>query len=193
MAGPTTAATRVTTCRASVARVQGKGALAGVFVEPVVVASTAGQKCTAMSKQLTNLTVPLGVGSVRIGRGTATVTGTGNHATSTVEVTNVVIHGPGLPTITASLLRATASERGCLAKPQFSASSQVLGLTVGGAPVNVGNTPTTLSLGPLGTLYLNRTLTSPTGLTQRAFELDTVLANVVLAEAQAGFTGPPCP
>lgn len=193
-AGPASAAPKKSTCRASAVRVQGKGLLSVVFLEPVVVANQAGKPCSAMSQELTDLVVPLALGSIQIARATTTVVGTGNHPTSTAEVSNISISLPGLPVIGATVLTSTASAGGCMGgpSPTLSSSSQVVGLTVGGAPLVVGSAPFTLPLGPFGALYLNRTITGPTSITQRALELDTVLASVVLAEVQAGYAGNPC-
>ncbi len=192
-AAPVLATTATPTCRASLVRIQGKGIFSGVFFEPIV---TGGQPCTASSNGLVNpLTLPFGLGSVRILTGTTSVAGTGNHPTSTAEVVGLVITAPGLPTITASVLRSTASAGACQGNPPapaLSGSSELVGLTIGGTAVDVGTTPITIPLGPAGTLYLNRTLTSGGTVTQRALELNTPLANVVVAEAQAGFIGNPC-
>lgn len=194
-AAPSQAAAGTSTCRASVLRVQGQGLLPGLFSEPVVVQNQAGQPCTPLSDELLSFTLPVGLGSLQVGPASTSVFGTASHPTATTTVAGPTLTLLGLPAISATVLQSTATAGVCKGQPKspkLSSSSLVAGLTIGGVPVNIGTAPTTINLG-VATLYLNRKIVGPTSVTQRAFELDVpLLADIVLAEAQAGFTSNPC-
>lgn len=78
--------------------------------------------------------------------------------------------------------------------PHLQGSSQIADLTVDGRRVTVdGETRVKLLL---GTLRINSTRTTATGITQRAIWFESTVPppslDVVVGEARAGFTGNPC-
>jgi hypothetical protein len=75
--------------------------------------------------------------------------------------------------------------------PVFSGSSQIASLKINGARVPIGSGPVTIPL-IVGSLSLNSTVQTRHGLTQRAFDLRTLLGNVVVGESTVGVTGNPC-
>jgi len=98
-------------------------------------------------------------------------------------------------TITASGMQAHASVA-CgapTAAPALASSSTVSSLRVGGVRIPAGTAPLTLALGAYA-LRLNATVSSTTSVTRRALWLDSPddSNDVVVAEAQAGFTAAPC-
>jgi hypothetical protein len=77
------------------------------------------------------------------------------------------------------------------AAPVFAGSSQLAWLKINGVAVPIGSGPVTLPL-LVGSLSLNSTVETEHGLVQRAFDLRTLLGNVVIGEAEVGATGNPC-
>ena len=75
--------------------------------------------------------------------------------------------------------------------PSFAGSSSIAWLRVNGVAVSIGSGPVTIPL-VVGSLTLNSTVSGPDGLRQRAFDLRTVLGNVVIGESSVGATGNPC-
>jgi hypothetical protein len=81
--------------------------------------------------------------------------------------------------------------------PTPAASSNVVSLSIGGGPPLTTSGPVSLPVGGVADVELNRTITTPTSVTQRAVEI-TVFggpftgADIVLGEATAGISGNPC-
>lgn len=118
----------------------------------------------------------------------------GDKAVSTAAAGSTKITVAGLVTIEVGYISATASAT-CAAGPgglvpQFVGSSTISSLKVNGATVTVGSGPLTVPL-VVGTLKLNSTTTTATGVTQQALVLDTLLADLVIGEAKAGVAGTP--
>ncbi|MGH9267213.1 MAG: Calx-beta domain-containing protein [Acidimicrobiales bacterium] len=101
-----------------------------------------------------------------------------------------------LANITARAVRAEATVE-CVAGPSglvpaLSGSSTIASLTINGVAVNVNGTATVnLPLG-LGTVSVNRTVTTATSLTRQAIVISVLGIEVVIGEARANFTGNPC-
>lgn len=117
----------------------------------------------------------------------------GDHATSVSTVETTRITAIGL-TIEIGMITSTASAT-CTAgpgglAPVFSSGSSIASLKINGLTIPVGSSPATISL-VLGTLALNNTVTTATGVTQRAVVLDTPLVDVVIGESKAGVAGTP--
>ncbi|HVK26650.1 MAG TPA: hypothetical protein VM677_35320 [Actinokineospora sp.] len=75
-------------------------------------------------------------------------------------------------------------------QPQFSGSSHIASLKINGVSITVGSAPLTIPL-LIGSLKLNSTVVSGNTVTQQAVVLDTILADVVIAESKANFEGKP--
>ena len=75
--------------------------------------------------------------------------------------------------------------------PVFAGSSQIASLKVNGVRIPIGSGAVRIPL-VLGSLSLNSTVATKDGLTQRAFDLRTLLGNVVVGEAHVGVSGNPC-
>ncbi|MDQ3631375.1 MAG: hypothetical protein M3417_08970 [Actinomycetota bacterium] len=189
-------------CRASAVRVALKQPVpvGPPLLEPVV-ANPPGAPCVADSAAIL---VPTTIGPITVDAANAETVQTpadlaaapaanGDNATSTASVTNPAIVLGGL-TISATVLSARASYTCQNGQPVPAGSSVVANLTVNGQVIAIpaGNAPFTLDLGPLGSLNLNQTVQEPNRITQRALFLTTPLADVVIAEAIADFTGNPC-
>ena len=118
-------------------------------------------------------------------------------AESGVAVVDIAI--PGAPPIRAEILTANAMascETGTN-PPTLTSGSTVARLFINGteplAPVtNPLNGAQTVPLGPLGNIFLNQTTKTPNSITQRALVVDTILGDVIVAEAIADFRGNPC-
>lgn len=108
--------------------------------------------------------------------------------TATVETAGLII--------TTTDVRSTATVQ-CVAGPNgmvpgLSSSSSIAQLTINGLAVDVnssGSIP--LPLG-LGTIDINRTVTTPTSVTQQAIRINLLGIQIVISEARANFTGNPC-
>lgn len=116
-------------------------------------------------------------------------------ASARIETTKIVV-GALLPlvTIEVGVIKADAKVS-CVngpggLVPSFSGSSSIASLKINGVPVTVGSAPLTIPL-VVGELRLNATITTGTSVTQQALALDTLLTDVVLAEAKANFEGTP--
>ncbi|HZO79095.1 MAG TPA: choice-of-anchor P family protein [Solirubrobacteraceae bacterium] len=71
--------------------------------------------------------------------------------------------------------------------------SSVAGLKIDGKKMPIITTPEKIPLGPLATIWLNRTIKTKHSLTQRAVQIDLAgKVAVILAQSQADFTGRPC-
>jgi hypothetical protein len=117
----------------------------------------------------------------------------GDNATSNAGVTNPVITLGDL-VISADVLSARASYTCRAGQPVPMGSSVVTNLVVNGNTIAIpaNNERFEVPLGALGSLVLNDTVQEPNRITQRAFSLTTPIADVVIAEAIADFTGNPC-
>ncbi|MEV4417989.1 Calx-beta domain-containing protein, partial [Catellatospora sp. NPDC049609] len=116
----------------------------------------------------------------------------GDKAVSTAQLESTKITVGGLVTIELGLINSTASTT-CVAGtgglvPQFAGSSNIQSLKVNGVAVTVGSGPLTIPL-VVGSLKLNSTTTTATGVVQRAVVLDTLLTDVVIGETKAGVAG----
>ncbi|MEO7442249.1 MAG: hypothetical protein ABIW46_01800, partial [Acidimicrobiales bacterium] len=102
----------------------------------------------------------------------------------------------GLVTIRATAVQSQARVQ-CTAgpgglTPAFTSSSTIASLTVNGVSVNVlGNAVVNLPLG-LGTVQVNRKVTTATSVTQQAVRIILLGQEIVIAEAKANFSGNPC-
>jgi hypothetical protein len=191
------------TCRASAVRVDPTlpAPLDGLpTVEPIV-ANNPNNPCKDQNSGVLNdfaLPGNLGNASVLFAQ-------TSDDAGSQAQagVADVTITVPGAPVIRAEVLTSQANASACTpgssAKPTLSGSSTVAKVTVGDRVIEPVAGPQTVPLGPLGNLFLNQQTTSassgsgdPDTITQRALFLDTVLADVVIAESIADFRGNPC-
>lgn len=115
-------------------------------------------------------------------------------AVSTVESANIT--ALGLVGIKATVLRSEAKAQ-CVAvpgglAPKLTSSSTIANLVINGSTVNTtGSALIQLPLG-LGSVAVNRTVTTATSITQQALRVQILGIEVVVAEAKAGFTGNPC-
>ncbi len=73
------------------------------------------------------------------------------------------------------------------------ATSTVASITIDGKKMIIGNKAVKIPLGPLATIWLNRTIRTKHSLTQRAVQIDLGgKMLVILAQSQADYTGSPC-
>jgi hypothetical protein len=119
--------------------------------------------------------------------------GSGSHIITAAGVLSLALGLPGA-NVTAQVLTSQVAG-GCVGSTATAnpGQSQVVGLTVNGMSVANTSQPQTIPLGPLGNVYLNRSVVTSTSSTQRALEIAlTGVADVVVAESQVGFAGNPC-
>jgi hypothetical protein len=185
-------------CRASGLRL--------VLIEPNV-ANNPYNPC--VDKSITTLGVNLTSGVVNVKSGTlvsttdqtpnnltATPPATTDMATSVSTVESADITALGLVGIKATVLRSEAKVQcavvpGGLA-PKLTSSSTIAKLVINGSTINTnGSALIQLPLG-LGSVAVNRTVTTATSITQQALRVQILGIEVVVAEAKAGFTGNPC-
>lgn len=76
--------------------------------------------------------------------------------------------------------------------PKIASSSFVDSLNINGVPTIVGSTPTDIPIPLVGVLHLNHTSATASSVVQRALWLESDLADVVVSEAKASYTGNPC-
>ncbi len=164
------------TCRASGARVDN---LLGNVIEPVI-ANDPGKPCADDSTKILNPNLGNVVSADVLDVSTNL---SSDAAKATTKVTNATITG----VLTADALTAKASATCNGGNLKLQGSSQVLGLSIGGASAIDVSKPQTINL-VVGTLYLNRTIKTKSTITQRALELDSpaLSLDVVLGEAVAG-------
>ncbi|HEV8560916.1 MAG TPA: hypothetical protein VGR06_31695 [Actinophytocola sp.] len=117
----------------------------------------------------------------------------GDSATATAQVDSTRVTAT-LVNIEIGVIRSTATAR-CVAgptglRPEFSGSSTIASLKINGVSITVGSAPLTIPL-LIGSLSLNRTVTTGTSVTQQAVVLDTVLTDLVLGESKANVEGKP--
>lgn len=185
-------------CRASAVRL--------IATEPAV-ANRPNAPCLDETKTLG--TTSLASGLVRVVTTTAsaatdqtptvlesTAPATSDNAVSNVRLERTTVTVLGLLSITATAVQAEARV-GCGAgpgglTPTFTSSSTTGSLTINGVAVSLlGNATVQLPLG-LGSLQLNRIVTTPTSLTRQGVRLQVLGLEIVLAEAKVGITGNPC-
>ncbi|HEX5496738.1 MAG TPA: Calx-beta domain-containing protein [Mycobacteriales bacterium] len=181
-------------CRASVLNVNGTES---------VIANAAGSPCQDDLVQTGSSSVQNGLFSLTVAGPSAatdqtpdtlsgTVPAAGDSATATATLSTITIVTAHLVTITldvmTSSVTAQCASTGSGLAPQFSGSSVIVGLNVGGTPMTVGSAPTDIPL-IIGTLHLNYTDTTATSVTQKAVWLQTALGNVVVDTATAGVQG----
>jgi hypothetical protein len=196
LAAPASAATSPFSCRASVVR-------AAIPPAPVIepfVANAADAPCTADTKSVLG---PATVGPATVSVATATTNQTppgggpfvaGQGPTAQATVASAVISLPSTPPTVIALtgLQAKAAYTCNGRTGHVTPSGSATVATLNGMPVAPG--PHTISLGGLGTLFLNQVTVSghPDTITSRAVFLHTILGDVVIAEAktdkQANFT-----
>lgn len=199
LAGPAAAAPAGSgfSCRGSAARVT---TALGVSTEPIR-ANAPGTPCRVDSNQIL---APTTIGPLSVDAATAATSqkpatlssaplADGDGAGAMGGVTNPKIALPGLA-VSASVLDASAGYTCRAGQPVASSSSMVANLTVNGMTIKLpaNDAAFTLDLGPLGSLSLNQTTTTPGTITRRALFLHTPVTDVVIGEAVAGLTGNPC-
>jgi hypothetical protein len=179
------AATGSFTCQASAARVSLTGA---PTLDPFV-ANAGNSPCVAEQRALVS---PTTVGPLTIQALTVNTGVDQNGATARARVTSPALGQP-LP-LSADVLDASVTYTCVNGRPEASSTSTVVGLVAAAQTFAVppGGAPLTVPLGPLGTLDVNKTLTSGNTLTRQALSLTTPLGTVVISEASVGFTGNPC-
>jgi hypothetical protein len=171
-------------CRGSAVRA-GAPALSA---EPEV-ANPAGSPCLSDSRQAANVFIgtlfSAGLVTAQTNSNPGGVAGgqaKSSNANPTIKV--------GTTTITAQGLSAQAKS-GCdtgTKKPAVTSSSNVVGLVINGQPPITTSAPMTITVDPVVTVYLNRTVSGPgTTVTQRALEVSAppLTTDVVAAEATA--------
>ena len=158
------------------------------------VANPGGTPCADDERTAARVSIGLGLLKVTADGLTAStdaapggVSATAGLLTTRISTIGLVIE---IGTMTSS---ATAT---CVAGPTglapvFSGSSRIASLKVNGVRLPIGPGPVTIPL-VVGTLSLNSTVATADGLTQRAFDLRTLLGNVVVGESRVGATGNPC-
>lgn len=122
----------------------------------------------------------------------ATAPAAGDSATATATLSTVTIVTSELVTISLDVMTSSVTAE-CVSTanglvPQFSASSVIVDLNVGGTPITIGADPTDIPL-IIGTLHLNNTVTTGTSVTQRAVWLQTAIGDVAVDTATAGVAG----
>jgi hypothetical protein len=151
-----------------------------------------GDPCVTDAESVAKTRLGLGMLGVTVDGLTASTEA--NPAAATAGLLTTRIHAPGLVIeVGAVTSSATAT---CVAGPAgpvpvFTGSSRIASLKINGLAVPIGSGPVKLPL-LVGSLSLNSTVETAHGLTQRAFELRTLLGDVVIGESSVGTTGDPC-
>ncbi len=185
----------VFTCSATALNLAGQlSAQANPASNPCVDATATGPDNTLNAGLVTVKTTGLSASTDLTPNNQSTAPAAGDKAVSTAAAGSTKITVAGLVTIEVGYINSTASAT-CVAGPgglvpQFTGSSTITNLKVNGATVTVGSGPLTVPL-VVGTLKLNSTTTTATGVTQQALVLDTLLTDVVIGESKAGVTGTP--
>ncbi|MBM7789208.1 choice-of-anchor P family protein [Tenggerimyces flavus] len=143
--------------------------------------------CVNDARQSAGLNVNLGLLRIQAATPRVTTQAADGEAQATAQVGTTKLSTIGL-TIELGAVNATASTSCAGATPTHRGSSSIGALKVNGIAIPVGSQPVTVPL-LLGTLKLNSTTTTATGVTQRAVDLQTLLGSVVLGEARAGVAG----
>jgi hypothetical protein len=181
-------------CRASSLRL-------GSLLEPIV-ANPPDKPCRDAVKFLANVRLTSTPLTVRAGVADASTNSTpddpsttdpapGDGATAHADIADVALV-LGLTPINVKALSSDASVTCRGGAAVLAGSSTVAALAIAGRPVINATGPLTIPLG-IATLYLNRTITSPGRVTQRALELDLLVGpDLVLGEATANAERSPC-
>ena len=175
------ASAQTTSCRASAARVT----LGPQSLEPFV-ANPSSSPCVTQTTGL--IPTPTAVGPLVLQVLYAnTFFQPFHHNAAAAGVANAALVLPGLG-LSAAVL-TSSSDANC-PPAATTGSSQVLGLVVNGMVIANTNMPQTISLGPLGNVFLNRTIAGPgNSITVRALEVDlTGVGSVVVAESHSDDT-----
>lgn len=181
------------TCSATALNLAGQlAAQANPANSPCVDATATGPDNTLNAGLVTVKTTGLSASTDLTPNNQSTAPAAGDKAVATSAAGSTKITVAGLVTIELGYINSTASAT-CVAGPgglvpQFAGSSTISSLKINGATVTIGSGPTTIPL-VVGSLKLNSTTTSATGVTQQAVVLDTLLTDVVIGEAKAGVTG----
>lgn len=183
----------VFTCSATALNLAGQlAAQANPANSPCVDATAAGPDNTFNAGLVTVKTTGLSANTDLTPNNLSTTPAAGDKAVSTSAAGSTKITVAGLVTIEVGYINATASATCATGPgglvPQFSGSSTITNLKVNGATVTVGSGPLTIPL-VVGSLKLNSTTTTATGVTQQALVLDTLLTDLVIGEAKAGVAG----
>lgn len=177
------AASGTFTCAASAADLLGtRPAVAG------------GDPCATDARSAARLRLNLGLLTVTVDGLTAATTAAPGRVDATAGLLTTRISAIGLVielgAVTSTATAACVAGPGGAA-PVFTGSSRLAWLKINGVAVPIGSGPVTLPL-LVGSLSLNSTVETADGLVQTAFELRTLLGNVVIGEAEVGATGNPC-
>ncbi|QFU92074.1 Calx-beta domain-containing protein [Amycolatopsis sp. YIM 10] len=177
------------------------GTAADVAGITVAVANPANLPCVDDSKTVASISLNAGLLNVKSNTLTASTDLTpddqslppaaGDRALSTAKVDKTTVSALGL-NIELGVIEAQASAS-CVAgpgglQPAFAGSSNIASLKINGVAVTVGSAPLTIPL-LIGSLKLNSTVVENGVVTQEAVAVDTPLAHVVLAKAQADVHG----
>jgi hypothetical protein len=181
-------------CRGSAARVT---LLTGQTPIPTIepfVANAQDKPCVpATADVLTPTTVgPISVNAVNVSTTEQNLAYGGASSSVTNPTVTLGSGGSGL-TIHADVLTASAKYQCSNGRLSAVTSGQVVNLTINGQSITVpAGTNKSINLGPLGTLVLNRVVTTSNSVVREAVYLQSPLADVVLSEATADYSGSPC-
>ncbi|GAA1422524.1 Calx-beta domain-containing protein [Catellatospora coxensis] len=183
------------TCSATALNLAGQlAAQANPANSPCVDATAAGPDNTFNAGLVTVKTTGLSASTDLTPDSQSATPAAGDKAVATSAAGSTKITVAGLVTIEVGYINATASATCATGPgglvPQFAGSSTITNLKINGATVTVGSGPVTIPL-VVGSLKLNSTTTTATGVTQQALVLDTLLTDLVIGEAKAGVTGTP--
>lgn len=184
------------TCSATALNLAGQvSAQANPADNPCVDATATGPDNTLNAGLVTVKTTGLSASTDLTPNNQSTAPAAGDKAVAVSGAGSTKITVAGLVTIELGMITSSASTT-CVAGtgglvPQFAGSSTITSLKINGATVTIGSGPTTIPL-VVGSLKLNSTITTATGVTQRAVVLDTLLTDVVIGESKAGVAGNPC-
>ncbi|WP_144123667.1 Calx-beta domain-containing protein [Catellatospora sichuanensis] len=185
----------VFTCTATALNLAGqRSARANPANSPCVDSTATGPDNTLNAGLVTVQTTGLSASTDLTPNSQSSTPAVGDKAVSTAAAGSTKITVAGLVTIEIGYIDSTASAT-CVAGPgglvpQFAGSSTISSLKVNGATVTVGSGPLTIPL-VVGSLKLNSTTTTATGVTQQALILDTLLTDLIIGETKAGITGTP--
>lgn len=158
------------------------------------IANPGGTPCVDDTRSAAKVSLGLGLLKVTVNGLTATTDAAPGGMSATAGLLTTKVSTLGL-VIELGAMTSTATAT-CVAGPTglapvFSGSSRIASLKVNGVTIPIGSGPVKLPL-VVGTLSLNSTVATADGLTQRAFDLRTLLGNVVIGESKVGATGNPC-
>ncbi len=171
-------------CRASVVRIEGQGLLSFLGTIEPFVANEQDVPCEDDQAGILGLGtfIPIAGGGVGLTLLDAETFEGGPAAFSSVLLVTIFAPFTGDFLVGAAVLTSGAFAS-CPDGDFFAGSEVVFVQTALTPPVAVTN-PTQIALGPLGTLYLNRTINEPNQITQQALFLDTPVVDITIAESQ---------